>query len=69
MIDPQAGPRTAQRMQVSYDVSDQFTSSGQLSISYQNLIAPAILVGIVLSAFMYARSVSQLKFNIAKLSE
>jgi copper transport protein len=69
MIDPQAGPRTAQRMQVSYDVSDQFTSNGQLSISYQNLIAPAILVVIVLSAFMYARSVSQLKFNIAKLSE
>lgn len=69
MIDTQAGLMTAQRMQVPYDVSDQVTSNGQLSISYQNFIAPAILVVIVLSAFMYARSVSQLKFNIAKLAE
>lgn len=67
VIEPQAGPMTAQPMQESYDVSDQVTSNGQLSISYQNFIAPAILVGIVLSAFMYARSVSQLKYNIANL--
>jgi hypothetical protein len=69
MIEPQAGLMTGQQMQVSNDVSDQVTSNGQLSISYQNFIAPAVLVVIVLSAFMYARSVSQLKFNIAKLSE
>ena len=69
MIEPQAGPMTAQSMQKSYDISDQVTSNGQLSISYQNFIAPAILIIIVLSAFMYARSVSQLKYNIANLAE
>jgi hypothetical protein len=40
-----------------------------LNLNYQNFIAPAIMVGIVLSAFMYARSMTHLKSNIAKARE
>lgn len=70
MIEPNAGPMTAQQAQESYDTSNQGKSSNALlSISYQNFIAPVILVVIVLSAFMYARSVSHLKYNIANLTE
>ena len=69
MIEPQAGPMTARPMQESYYISDKVTSNDRLSISYQNFIAPAILVVIVLSAFMYARSESQLKYNISNFAE
>jgi copper transport protein len=73
MIESSAGPMTAQQMQESSNTSNasnQSTPSNtQLGISYQNFIAPAILVVIVSSAFMYARSVSQLKYNIANLTK
>jgi hypothetical protein len=69
MIEPNAGPMTVQQTQESYDVSNQTTSNGQLGISYQNFIAPAILIVIISSAFMYARNVSQLKYNVASLTE
>lgn len=69
MIEPSAGPTTVQQTQESYDISNQPASNAQLGISYQNFIAPAILLVIVLSAFMYARSVSQLKYNVANLKD
>ncbi|MDP9210982.1 MAG: hypothetical protein M3N27_03200, partial [Thermoproteota archaeon] len=68
-IEPSAGPTTVQQTQESYDISNQTASNAQLGISYQNFIAPAILVVVVLSAFMYARSVSQLKYNVANLTD
>jgi copper transport protein len=69
MIEPSAGPMTVQQTQEPYDISNQTTSNGQLGISYQNFIAPTILIVIVLSGFMYARNVSQLKYNVASLTE
>jgi copper transport protein len=69
IIEPSAGPMITQPIQQSYDNSNQIASNGQLSVSYQNFIAPIILVTIVLSAFMYARNVYQLKHNIASLTE
>jgi len=70
MIEPSAGPATAQLTPESFSVTNEGTSTNvQLSISYQNFIAPAILVVIVLSAFMYVRSIYQLKYNIANLVE
>ena len=70
MIEPSAGPASAQLTQESNSVSNESTSSNfELGISYQNFIAPGILIVIVLSAFMFVRSVSQLKYNIANLSE
>jgi hypothetical protein len=70
MIEPSAGPASTKLAQESNSVSNESTSSNfQLGISYQNFIAPGILVVIVLSAFMYVRSVSQLKYNIANLTE
>jgi hypothetical protein len=69
MIEPSAGPTTVQQTQESYDISNQTASNAQVGISYQNFIAPAILIVIVLSAFMYARNVYQLKYNVASLTE
>lgn len=70
MIEPNAGAATVQLATESISVTDESTSSNvQLNLSYQNFIAPAILVVIVASAFMYVRSVIQLKYNIANLVE
>ena len=70
MIESAAGPASAQLTTESSDVSNESTTSNvQLGISYQNFIAPVILVVIVASAFMYVRSVYQLKYNIANLQE
>lgn len=70
MIEPNAGAATVQLATESIGVTDESTSSNvQLNLSYQNFIAPAILVVIVASAFMYVRSVIQLKYNIANLVE
>jgi copper transport protein len=69
IIEPSAGPTTMQQTPEAYNISNQSTSNPQLGINYQNFIAPAILIVIVLSAFMYARSVSQLKYNVANLTD
>lgn len=70
MIEPSAGLATSQPTQELSGVTNASTLSNiELNISYQNFIAPAILVVIVLSAFMYVRNVSQLKYNIANLTE
>lgn len=70
MIESSAGSATKQLTQETSSLTNQSTSTNvQLSISYQNFIAPAILVVIVLSAFMYVRSIHQLNYNIANLVE
>lgn len=70
MMEPSAGLATSQPTQELSGVTNASTLSNiELNISYQNFIAPAILVVIVLSAFMYVRNVSQLKYNIANLTE
>jgi len=70
MIEPNAGPITEQQIQEPSESSNSFTASNvELNINYQNFVAPGILVVIILSAFMYARSVSNLKANIANISE
>ena len=70
MIEPNAGAATAQLTTESNDVTNEsILPNVQLSLSYQNFIAPAILVIIVASAFLYVRSVTQLKYNIANLAK
>ena len=70
MIETSAGSATAQLTPESSSVTNEGTSTDvQLSISYQNFVAPAILVVIVISSFMYVRSIYQLKYNIANLVE
>ncbi len=70
VIEPSAGPMVQQQVQESTKSSTSNTSSiVKLDINYQNFIAPAILVGIVISAFMYARSIIDLKSNISIVKE
>jgi copper transport protein len=70
MIEPNAGPITQQQvLEPSESPSSVTGSNVELNINYQNFVAPGILVVIILSAFMYARSVSNLKANIANISE
>jgi copper transport protein len=70
MIEPNVGPITQQQKQEPAESpSSMTTSNAGLNINYQNFVAPVILVGIILSAFMYARNVSNLKANIANISE
>ena len=70
MIEPSVGPMTQKQNQEPAEIpSSTTTSNVGLNISYQNFVAPGILVVIILSAFMYARSVSNLKANIANISE
>jgi copper transport protein len=70
MIEPSAGAASVQLARESTVVTNESTSSNiQLNLSYQNFIAPTILIVIVASAFMYVRSVVQLKYNIANLVE
>lgn len=70
MIEPNVGPMTQQQKQEPAESPSSITTSNVgLNINYQNFVAPGILVVIILSAFMYARSVSNLKANIANISE
>jgi len=66
VIDPSEGPMVQQQVQQSIKSSTSNTSSTvKLDINYQNFVAPAILLGIIISAFMYARSIMDLKSNIS----
>ncbi len=70
-IEPSVGSMAQQQIQ---ELSNQSSAPNPasvlgLNLNYQNFIAPAILVGIVVSAFMYARSMTYLKLNIAKARE
>ncbi|HEY7228572.1 MAG TPA: copper resistance protein CopC [Nitrososphaeraceae archaeon] len=66
MVEPSAGPAVQQQVQQSTKSSTSSTTSNfKLDINYLNFIAPAILVGIIISAFMYARSIVDLKSNIS----
>ncbi|MDW0118987.1 MAG: CopD family protein, partial [Nitrososphaeraceae archaeon] len=70
MIEPNVGPMTQEQKQEPAESPSSITTSNVgLNINYQNFVAPGILVVITLSAFMYARSVSNLKANIANVSE
>ena len=66
VIEPNAGPAVQQQVQQSTKSSTSSTTPNfNLDITYQNFIAPAILVGIIISAYMYARSIVDLKSNIS----
>jgi copper transport protein len=70
MIEPSAGSMVQQLVQEPTKSSTSNTASiVKLDINYQNFVAPAILVGIIISAFMYARSIMDLKTNISIVKE
>jgi copper transport protein len=66
VVEPSAGPAVQQQVQQTTKSSTSSTTSNfKLDIDYLNFIAPSILVGIIISAFMYARSIVDLKSNIS----
>ena len=70
VIEPSAGSMVQQQVQEPTKSSNSITASiVKLDINYQNFVAPAILVGIIISAFMYARSMVDLKTNISIVKE
>jgi copper transport protein len=70
MIQPSTGSMVQQQVQEPTKSSISNTPSiVKLDINYQNFVAPAILVGIIISAFMYARSIMDLKTNISIVKE
>jgi copper transport protein len=70
VIEPSAGSMVQQQVQEPTKSSTSNTASiVKLDINYQNFVAPAILVGIIISAFMYARSMVDLKTNISIVKE
>ena len=70
VIEPSAGSMVQQQVQESTKSTTSTTPSiVKLDITYQNFVAPAILVGIIISAFMYARSMVDLKTNISIVKE
>jgi len=68
-IEPSVGAMVQQQIPGSSNQSSapNPTSVLGLNLNYQNFVAPAILIGIVVSAFMYARSIINLKSNIANV--
>jgi copper transport protein len=70
-IEPSVGAMVQQQIPGSSNQSSapNPTSVLGLNLNYQNFVAPAILIGIVVSAFMYARSMINLKSNIANMDE
>ena len=70
MITPSSGSLAQQQTKESGNTSTQSIGSpAESGINYQNFVAPAILIGIIFSAFMFARNTIQLKSNIAKISD
>jgi len=70
VIEPSAGSMVQQQVQEPTKSSTSNTASiVKLDINYQNFVAPAILVGIIISAFLYARSMVDLKTNISIVKE
>jgi len=66
VVEPSAGPAVQQQVQhLTKSSTSTSTSNFKLDINYLNFIAPSILVGIIISAFMYARSIVDLKSNIS----
>jgi copper transport protein len=67
LIEPIVGSIAQQKIQeINKNSVSNPNSIFGLNLSYQNFIAPAILVGIVVTAFMYARSMTDFKLNISK---
>jgi copper transport protein len=70
VIEPSAGSMVQPQVQEPTKSSTSNTASiVKLDINYQNFVAPAILVGIIISAFMYARSMVDFKTNISIVKE
>ncbi|MGI0021243.1 MAG: hypothetical protein ACRD9Q_00130, partial [Nitrososphaeraceae archaeon] len=70
MIEPISGPLTQQQAQESGNTSTQSIGSrAEFGFNYQNFVAPAILIGIIFSAFMFARNMTLLESNTAKISD
>jgi copper transport protein len=69
VIEPSTGSMVQQQIQESIKSSSNTASIVKLDINYQNFVAPAILVGIIICAFMYARSIVDLKKNISIVKE
>jgi len=71
MIEPSSGPLAQKQAPESNNSSTQAAGSSRagFGISYQNFVAPAILIGIIFSAFMFAKNTIQLKSNISKISD
>ena len=70
VIESTVGPAVQQQTQDSSDKSGVSTATSLigLPLTYRNIVAPAILVGIVFTALMYARSMIRLKLNTARVS-
>jgi copper transport protein len=71
MIEPSSGPLAQKQAPESNNSSTQAAESSHVGfgINYQNFVAPAILIGIIFSAFMFAKNTIQLKSNISKISD
>jgi copper transport protein len=70
VIEPSAGSMVQKQVQESTKSSTSNTALiVKLDINYQNFVAPVILFGIIISAFMYARSIIDLKSNISIVKE
>jgi hypothetical protein len=69
VIEPSTGSMVQQQIQESIKSSSNTASIVKLDINYQNFVAPAILVGIIICAFLYARSILDLKKNISIVKE
>jgi copper transport protein len=69
VIEPSTGSMVQQQIQESINSSSNTASIVKSDINYQNFVAPAILAGIIICAFMYARSIVDLKKNISIVKE
>jgi copper transport protein len=71
MIELSSGPLAQKQAPESNNSSTPAAESSRagLGINYQNFVAPAILIGIIFSAFMFAKNTIQLKSNISKISD
>ena len=70
MIEPSQDHWLTAKVQESGNTSTQSIGSrAEFGINYQNFVAPAILIGIIFSAFMFARSMVDLKTNISIVKE
>jgi copper transport protein len=69
-IEPSSGSMVQQQVQESIKATTSNAASPvELNVNYLNLVAPAILVGIITIAYLYARSIMNLKSNISIVSE
>jgi len=70
-IEPSSGPmiRQQQVQESNKSSTSNRPTAVELNVNYLNFVAPAILAGIIITAFMYARSIIDLKSNISVVNE